>query len=64
MDIRNGETVGFLRFESGVQEIFAVSVLPTRFPEMLDSDHERLNDSYVVPDEALVDVPDTLQQKG
>ena len=61
VDIRNGKTIGFLRFESGVQEIFAVRVLHTQFPEMLDSSHERLNDSYVVPDEALTDVPETLQ---
>jgi uncharacterized protein (TIGR03032 family) len=61
VDIRNGNTVGFLRFESGVQEIFAVHALPTKFPEMLDSSHKRLNDSYVVPDEALKDVPDVLQ---
>jgi uncharacterized protein (TIGR03032 family) len=62
VDTRNGETVAFLRFESGVQEIFAVQVLPACFPEMLDSNHERLNDSYVVPDNALRDVPSTLQQ--
>ena len=62
VDIRNGETLAFLRFESGVQEIFAVQVLPTRFPAMLDSDHERMNDSYVVPDEALRDVPEELQR--
>ena len=32
--IETGETVGFLRFEAGVQEIFAVQVLPgIRFPE-------------------------------
>ncbi len=61
VDTRNGETVGFLRFESGVQEIFAVQVLPARFPEILDNDHERLNDSYVLPDEALADVPNPLR---
>jgi uncharacterized protein (TIGR03032 family) len=61
VDIRSGETLAFLRFESGVQEIFAVQVLPARFPAMLDSDHERMNDSYVLPDEALRDVPDALR---
>ena len=45
----------------GVQEIFAVQALPARFPEILDHDHERLNDSYVLPDDALADVPDTLR---
>jgi hypothetical protein len=28
VDTRNGQIVAFLRFESGVQEIFAVQVLP------------------------------------
>ncbi|MFZ6028135.1 MAG: TIGR03032 family protein [Chloroflexota bacterium] len=57
VDIRNGETVAFLRFESGVQEIFAVQVVPARFPEMLPWGHEAINTSYVLPDNALRDVP-------
>ena len=61
VDTRNGETVAFLRFESGVQEIFAVQALPARFPEILDNNHKRLNDSYVLPDEALGDVPTSLR---
>ena len=57
MNINTGETVGFLRFEEGVQEIFAVQVLPSRFPEMLDWSDKNLMTSYVIPDEALQDVP-------
>ena len=54
MNIESGETVGFLRFEAGVQEIFAVQVLPgIRFPELLEWNDERLAHSYVLPDEAL-----------
>lgn len=56
--IETGQTLGFLRFESGVQEIFAVQVLPnTRFPEMLEWEDERLSHSYVLPDEALAETP-------
>ncbi len=56
--IETGQTLGFLRFESGVQEIFAVQVLPgRRFPELLEWDDERVATSYVVPDEALAHVP-------
>jgi uncharacterized protein (TIGR03032 family) len=56
--IETGQTLGFLRFEAGVQEIFAVQVLPgRRFPELLEWDDERVATSYVVPDEALADVP-------
>jgi uncharacterized protein (TIGR03032 family) len=55
--IETGATVGFLRFEAGVQEIFAVQVLQgIRFPEMLEWHDERLAHSYVLPDEALAEV--------
>ena len=57
VNIETGQTVGFLRFESGVQEIFAVQVLRgVRFPELLEWNDERLGSSYVLPDEALADV--------
>jgi uncharacterized protein (TIGR03032 family) len=58
VDLRNGQTLGFLRFEEGVQEIFAVQVLQEmRFPEMLEWGDKRLAHSYVLPDNALRDVP-------
>jgi len=54
VNIKTGETVAFLRFEEGVQEIFGVSVLPNiRFPEVIDWDENLLRSSYVLPDEAL-----------
>ena len=57
VNIETGQTVGFLRFESGVQEIFAVQILRgMRFPELLEWNDERLGSSYVLPDEALADV--------
>jgi uncharacterized protein (TIGR03032 family) len=56
VDIRNGQTVAFLRFESGVQEIFAVQVLPFRFPELLPDDHDLVASSYVLPDAAMPEV--------
>jgi uncharacterized protein (TIGR03032 family) len=57
VNIETGKTLGFLRFESGVQEIFAVQVLRgMRFPELLEWNDQRLFDSYVLPDEALADV--------
>jgi uncharacterized protein (TIGR03032 family) len=55
--IETGATVGFLRFEAGVQEIFAVQVLQgIRFPEVLEWHDERLAHSYVLPDEAMAEV--------
>lgn len=58
VNIESGETIAFLRFEEGVQEIFAVKVLPSRYPEMLEWQDERLMNSYVVPDAVLKDIPD------
>lgn len=63
VNIETGETLGFLRFEEGVQEIFAVQVLPARFPEMLEWGDQRLMSSYVVPDAALRDVPNVPTRK-
>lgn len=57
VDTRNGQTVGFLRFESGVQEIFAVQILKSvRFPEMLEWQDSHVATTYVLPDAALADV--------
>lgn len=58
VNIETGETVAFLRFESGVQEIFAVQVLPqTRYPEMLEWGDPKVAFSYVLPDEVMDEVP-------
>lgn len=65
VDLRNGETVALLKFEDALQEIFAVQVLPgIRFPEIL-TDHEVLiADSFVLPDDALRDVPHEIVDRG
>ena len=62
VNVQTGETVAFLRFETGVQEIFAVQIVPARFPEMLEFGDEILNHSYVLPDAAMKDVPVVLQE--
>ncbi|MCP4165654.1 MAG: TIGR03032 family protein, partial [Chloroflexi bacterium] len=62
INVQNGETVAFLRFESGVQEIFAVQIVPARFPDMLEFNDEIINTSYVLPDEAMKDVPAPLKE--
>ncbi|MGL4422290.1 MAG: TIGR03032 family protein [Gemmataceae bacterium] len=57
VDIRNGQTVALLRFESGVQEVFAVQLLPHRWPELLNDFRDpHVESSYVLPDAALADV--------
>ena len=62
VNVETGQIVGFVQFEDAVQEIFAVQVLPqTRFPDLINDDKELLASSYVVPNEALRDVPQQLR---
>jgi uncharacterized protein (TIGR03032 family) len=57
VDTRSGQTVAFLRFEAGVQEIFAVQILPgMRYPDVLTDDQTAVANSFMLPDEALADV--------
>lgn len=59
IDLRSGQTVAFLRFDAGVQEVFAVRVLPgARFPDLMDDVNDATTaESFVLPDDALRDVP-------
>jgi uncharacterized protein (TIGR03032 family) len=58
VDTRSGQTIAFLRFEAGVQEIFAVQALPGwRYPDVLTEDQPAVASSFMLPDEALADVP-------
>ena len=62
MDLTTGRTVAFLKFEDAVQEIFAVQVLPQiRFPDLINDDPKILSDSFVLPDDALSQLPDSLR---
>ena len=57
INIETGQMVGFVKFEDAVQEIFAVEVLPARYPELVNEDRELLAGSFELPDHALQDVP-------
>ena len=62
VDLTTGQVVALLRFETAVQEVFAVTVLPgRRWPELINDDGTRLENSFVVPDAALADVPAALR---
>ena len=62
LNIQTGETVGFCKFEDGVQEIFALEVLPgMRFPDLVNHDPMIVGNSYVLGDNALKKVPDILK---
>ena len=62
VNIENGQTIGFVKFEDAVQEIFAVEVVAgTRNPELVNEDRELLAGSFELPDETLADVPEDLR---
>ncbi len=52
----SGEEIAFVRFQEAVQEIFAVVVLPHRFPDILEPSDDHLVNTYSLPDQALPDV--------
>jgi uncharacterized protein (TIGR03032 family) len=63
VDLPSGRIAAFLRFEEAVQEIFSVQVLPGYcFPDVINDDPPRIADSFVLPDQALGDVPQPLRR--
>jgi hypothetical protein len=64
VDLRRGETIALLKFESGVQEVFAVAVLPRRFPDLINDDETLLEGSFVVPAECLGEVAASVRASG
>ena len=51
VDMRSGQIVQFMQFEAGVEEIFAVEVLPgLRFPEILGFQHEAIHGTFIIPE--------------
>ncbi len=63
IDVTTGQVVGLLRFEDAVQEIFAVAVLPRRFPEVINDDETLLASSFVVPTQSLPDVAESVRAR-
>jgi uncharacterized protein (TIGR03032 family) len=64
VDLRRGEVVALLKFTSGVQEVFAVALLPRRFPDLINDDDTLLESSFVVPTERLGEVAATVRAAG
>ncbi|QFU74445.1 TIGR03032 family protein [Halioglobus maricola] len=56
IDVRNGETVAFLKFTGGVQEIFAVNVLQESFPDIATENEKLAFSTFVIPDELVNNV--------
>ena len=64
IDLTSGQVIALLRFETAVQEVFAVTVLPgRRYPDLINEDEKLLENSFVVPDAALADVSAALRRR-
>jgi Domain of unknown function (DUF4915) len=62
VDLTTGQVVALLRFDTAVQEVFAVAVLPgRRYPDLINDDEELLESSFVVPTECLGEVVETVR---
>ena len=62
VNTQTGATLGFVQFEDAVQEIFAVAAIGgSTYPDLINDNLELMAGSYVLPDEALRDVPPELR---
>jgi uncharacterized protein (TIGR03032 family) len=61
VNLRRGEPVALLKFTSGVQEVFAVAPLPSRFPDLINDDEKLLESAFVVPTEYLGEVAPSVR---
>lgn len=52
VDLRRGQTVGILEYQTAVEEIFDVQLLPgLRFPEVLGFQQQTIQNTFIVPAE-------------
>src|SRR5919204_6043952 len=50
VDLRSGQVVAFLGFQTAGEEIFDVQLLPgLRFPEVIGFQHETIQHTFIVP---------------
>src|SRR5207249_1986675 len=50
VDLRSGQTVAFLEFQTAVEETFDVQLLPNlRFPEVIGFQKEEIHHTFIVP---------------
>lgn len=59
--LTTGATVAFLKFEEAVQEIFAVQVMPRRFPDVINDNPRLIADLFVMPEDTLAHVPESFR---
>jgi uncharacterized protein (TIGR03032 family) len=65
LDLTSGRVVALLRFETTVQEVFAVTVMPgRRYPDLVNDDDTLLENCLVIPAEHLGEVAATVRAPG
>lgn len=65
VNIHTGQTIGWVKFEDAVQEIFAVAALRgVQWPDLVNHDIDLLAGSFVLPDEALAQVPENYRGRA
>jgi uncharacterized protein (TIGR03032 family) len=66
VNIKTGEIVSFIEFTDGIDEVFAVSVLPHRHMEMFNFDHEVSHGNYMIAPEDIeaVKMPETTIERA
>src|SRR5262249_17235200 len=58
VDLRRGLVVGLLEFQTAVEEIFDVQILPgLRFPEVVGFPKEAIQPTFIIPGEGQPVVP-------
>jgi len=53
VDLRRGTTIALLQFKTAIAEIFAVTVVPRRYPDLINEDETILKESFVIPNHML-----------
>lgn len=62
VNIQSGQIVAFVQFEDALQEIFAVELLAgMQFPDLVQDNQKLISATYVLPDEALAQVPEQFR---
>ena len=64
VNIYTGQTVGYVKFNDALQEIFAVSLVPRYRMDVIVDDPHLLADSFVLPDQSLQEVASMFRENA
>lgn len=64
VNIYTGQTVGYVKFNDALQEIFAVALVPRYRMDVIVDDPNILADSFVLPDQSLQEVASLFRENA